>query len=150
MAVEQIDILLIEDDKDDIELTRKALTSGNILNNLHVVRDGQQALDYLYNEGNYSDKSSAPRPGLILLDIKMPKVDGLEVLKKIKSDKNLLKIPVVMLTTSKRDQDILESYDNHANSYIEKPVEFETFVKKIREVGLYWILTNTRPSKNNG
>ncbi len=150
MASDQITILLVEDDQDDIELTKKALSSGNVVNELFVVRDGQQALDYLYNQGDYTDKKSAPRPGLILLDIKMPKVDGLEVLKKIKSDKDLLKIPVVMLTTSKRDQDILESYNNHANSYIEKPVEFEAFVQKIKEVGLYWMLTNTKPLKING
>ncbi len=150
MGSKRMVILLVEDDQDDIELTQKALTSGNIINELFIVRDGKQAWDYLYNEGEYSDKVSAPRPGLILLDIKMPKVDGLEVLKKIKSDKNLLRIPVVMLTTSKRDQDIWESYSNHANSYIEKPVEFDEFIKKIKEVGLYWILTNTKPSKNNG
>jgi len=149
MSIKPIEILLVEDDPDDIELTKKALKSGKIINNLHVVRDGQEALDYLYRQGAYSVEGLARRPGLILLDIKLPKVDGLEVLKIIKSDPHLLRIPVVMLTTSRQEQDILTSYNNHANSYIEKPVEFDVFVKTIRNVGLYWILTNTAPLINN-
>ena len=121
------------------------MKSGGISNNLTVVRDGQEALDYLYHKGSYSDKEKYPVPGLILLDIKMPKVNGLEVLKKIKSDPELKKIPVVMLTTSGHEQNILESYNNHANSYIEKPVEFENFTKVIKNIGLYWIITNIPP-----
>jgi two-component system, response regulator len=145
-----IEILLVEDDPDDIELTQKALVSGNVINNLHIVRDGQEALDFLYRKGDYEDEKTSPRPGLILLDIKLPKVDGTEVLKQIKSDPDLLRIPVVMLTTSKREEDIFKSYSNHANSYIEKPVAFEDFISTIKGIGLYWLITNTMPTRNDG
>lgn len=143
MAVNVLDILLVEDEADDIELIKEAFESANIINHLTILRDGQEALDYLYHKGDYTDKKKFKMPGLILLDIKMPKVDGIEVLKKIKSDPNLKRIPVVMLTTSRDNQDIMESYDNHANSYVEKPVKFDDFMKVIKEIGLYWILTNT-------
>lgn len=145
MAVNVMEILLVEDDPDDIELIKEAFKAANIVNNIIVLRDGQEALDYLFHKGDYTDVKKSEMPGLILLDIKMPKVDGIEVLKKIKKDRKLKRIPVVMLTTSQDNQDILESYDNHANSYIEKPVHFDDFIKVIKEIGLYWILTNTPP-----
>lgn len=145
MTVNVLEILLVEDDPDDIELIKEAFKSANIVNNIVVLRDGQEALDYLFHKGDYTDVKKSEMPGLILLDIKMPKVDGIEVLKKIKKDRNLKRIPVVMLTTSRDNQDILESYDNHANSYVEKPVKFDDFIKVIKKIGLYWILTNTPP-----
>jgi len=145
MNVPCIDILLVEDDPDDIELTKKAFESGEITNRLRIVRDGQEAIDYLLNKGVYENEDEYSKPGLILLDIKLPKLSGIEVLKKIKSTPELKRIPVIMLTTSRQDQDILASYDNHANSYIEKPVEFSVFIKTIKNVGLYWALTNTAP-----
>lgn len=136
-----ISILLIEDNPDHTELIIKELES-KMLNTIYPVKDGQEALDFLFHKGKYKDPKKAPRPGLILLDLKLPKVDGAEVLKKIKSDPALKVIPVVVLTTSERDKDILESYKNGVNSYITKPIKFEEFTRVVREIKLYWILTN--------
>ncbi|MCS6817604.1 MAG: response regulator [Blastocatellia bacterium] len=141
-------ILLVEDNPDHVLLIKRALELNNILNEVHVVEDGQEALDYLYRQGKYADPDSAPRPGLILLDIKLPKVDGLEVLRRIKSDPILKAIPIIMLTSSEQEADILRSYLNGANSYIVKPIQFDAFVQKVRELKLYWILVNTLPPES--
>jgi len=138
-------ILLVEDDPDHAELTIRALKDNNVLNEVYVVRDGQEALDFMYHRGKYTDKEKFSRPGLILLDIRLPKMDGLEVLKELKADPRLKSIPVIMLTTSERDEEIAESYGAGANSYVVKPVEFEEFTKKIKELNLYWTITNTLP-----
>ncbi|MBN2379038.1 response regulator [candidate division WOR-3 bacterium] len=140
MAEKKINILLVEDDENDILITKRAFTKHNLSNRLYVVRDGEEALDFIYHNGEYSDEESAPRPGLILLDINMPKMNGIEVLRKLKSDPGYKTIPVVMLTTSKRDQDKIESYNLGVNSYIIKPVDFNKFVDAIATINLYWEL----------
>ena len=140
-----VDVLLVEDDPDHAELTIKALKDNNVLNEVYVVSDGQEALDFMYHRGSYTDRKRYPRPGLILLDIRLPKVDGLDVLKQLKADPQLKSIPVIMLTTSDRDEEIAESYGAGANSYVVKPVDFEDFMKKVRELKLYWTITNSLP-----
>ncbi|HAZ10821.1 MAG TPA: two-component system response regulator [Candidatus Omnitrophica bacterium] len=137
-----IKILLVEDNPDDIDITKRALKEAKVINKLWIVRDGQEALDFLKHEGDYKDLSSSPKPGLILLDINLPKLNGIDVLGAIKKDSNLKRIPVVMLTVSKRDEDIIKSYDNGCNSFIQKPVNFENFVEVVKEVSLYWGLLN--------
>ena len=132
-------ILLIEDDEDDVSLTQRAYIKGKILNKLYVVRDGEEAMEFLEHRGRYSNPDEAPRPGIILLDLNMPKMDGREVLQKIKSSKTLRVIPVIVLTTSERDGDILESYENGANTFITKPVEFGKFVETVVTLGKYWL-----------
>jgi CheY-like chemotaxis protein len=138
-------ILLVEDNPDHVLIIKRALELNNVLNEVRVVEDGQEALDYLYRRGRYADPEAAPRPGLILLDIKLPKVDGFEVLKQIKSDPMLKMIPIIMLTSSEQEADVVRSYLNGANSYIVKPIRFTEFVEKVREVKLYWIMVNTLP-----
>lgn len=142
MSEKIVNILLVEDNPDDIKITERALEKGKVLNKLYVVRDGQEALDFLYHQGDYSDPKKAPKPGLILLDINLPKLNGIDVLKKVKSDEKLRRIPIIMLTVSKRDEDVVRSYDLGVNSYIVKPVEFDKFVETIKNIELYWILTN--------
>ena len=137
-----VKILLAEDNLDDIQIIKRAFKEARIINELWVVRDGREALDFLLHEGQYQDISKIPRPGLILLDINMPKLNGFEVLKVIKESSDLKKIPTVVLTVSKRDEDIVRSYDYGCNSYIQKPVEFEKFVTLIQQIGLYWGLLN--------
>jgi CheY-like chemotaxis protein len=137
-----VDILLVEDNADHVELILKALRDNNVLNEVRVVTNGEEALDFLYRRGEYAD---APRPGLILLDIKLPKVDGIEVLRRIKADPKLKSIPVVMLTTSADEEEMVESYNCGANSYIVKPVGFEQFAKVIKELKLYWLVINSSP-----
>lgn len=143
-----LDILLVEDNDDHIVLTKKALRDAGVVNDIYVVTDGQEALDYMYHTGHYTDETKAPTPGLILLDIKLPKLDGFEVLKKLKTDPKYKMIPIVMLTTSARDEDIAKGYFHMANSYVTKPVNFEEFVKKVKAIPLYWLLTNTLHSEN--
>ncbi len=140
-----ITILLVEDNVDDITITKKALKEARILNDVYVVRDGQEAIDFLYHTGSYQDPATSPKPGLILLDINMPKMNGLEVLGRIKQNPDLKMIPVVMLTVSKREEDICKGYDNGCNSFLQKPVEFDRFVELVKEVGLYWGILNVRP-----
>ena len=140
-----VTILLVEDNLDDITITKKALKQANLINTLHVVRDGQEALDFLQHRGAYQDPATSPRPGLILLDINLPKLNGMDVLKQIKGDPALRRIPVVMLTVSKRDEDVVRSYDNGCNSFTQKPVEFERFVELVKQIGLYWGLLNVDP-----
>lgn len=140
-----LNILLVEDNPDDVELTMHALNRNNIVNPVEVVRDGQEALDYLFYQGKYSN-STHPFPSLILLDLKLPKVDGIEILRRIKQNKSLKVIPVVVLTSSKEERDVIESYDLGVNSYIRKPVDFDQFVETVKQTGFYWLLINELPS----
>lgn len=140
-----VTILLVEDNPDHAELTLRALREGNLLNELFWVKNGEEALDFLHRRGPYGNGASAPRPGLVLLDIKLPKVDGLEVLRRIKGDAELRSIPVVMLTTSEEDHEVTESYKTGANSFVSKPVRFSEFVEKIKALKLYWVVTNRLP-----
>jgi two-component system response regulator len=135
-------ILLVEDSDDDVRLTRRALQKNHIANTLAVVRDGQAALDWLQAAGR---TPALPLPALILLDLKLPRLSGLEVLRQIRADPRLRRQPVVILTTSREDQDILQSYDLGANSYIRKPVDFEQFSTAINQLGLYWLVLNEAP-----
>jgi CheY-like chemotaxis protein len=137
-----VDILLAEDNPDDIEITKRAFKEAKLVNHLYIVRDGQEAVDFLYHKGPYQEVKDAPVPGLILLDINMPKLNGLEVLKKIKEDKALNKIPIIMLTVSRRDEDIVKSYSYGCNSFLQKPVDFENFVDLVKEIGFYWGVHN--------
>ena len=137
-----VDILLIEDNPDHVELILKALRDNNVLNEVHVVASGEEAIDFLYQRGACAN---AARPGLVLLDIKLPGMDGIEFLRRIKADPELKCIPVVMLTTSAGEEEIVESYNCGANSYIVKPVDFEQFVKVIKELKLYWAVVNSLP-----
>lgn len=141
-----IDILLVEDNPDDEELALRALRKNHLANNVVVVRDGMEALDFLFAGGNYSGRQVSNRPKLILLDLKLPKIDGLEVLRKIRADERTATIPVVVLTSSSLDRDLLDSYKLGANSYLVKPVDFEKFTQCIREVGFYWLLLNKPPA----
>ena len=139
-----INILLVEDNPDDVELTLYALKKNNIINPVKIVRDGQEALDYLYYKGKY-ESMDYDLPNVILLDLKLPKVDGIEVLQRIKSDRRTKLIPVVILTSSKEESDLLRSYDLGVNSYIRKPVDFDQFVDTVRQIGFYWMLINEQP-----
>jgi len=139
---EIIDILIVEDNPQDAELAIRALKKKNLSNNIFTVSDGAEALDFLYCKGKYERRQLLNKPKVILLDLKLPKVSGLEVLAKIKSDPNLKKIPVVVVTSSKEDPDIKEAYDLGANSYVVKPVDFEKFIESIQSLGFYWLLVN--------
>lgn len=131
-------ILLADDDEDDCMLAREALAESRLLNELYVVKDGEELMDYLYRRGKYISPSNSPRPGLILLDLNMPKKDGREALKEIKSDPELRQIPVIVLTTSKAEEDIYRTYDLGANSFIIKPMNFSSLVEVMRTIGKYW------------
>ena len=135
-------ILLIEDNPSDIGLTQRALAKSHIANELVVIEDGQEALDYLFATGLYADRDATNLPTLVLLDIKLPRVDGLEVLRQIRANQITSRLPVVILTTSKEEQDIGQSYDLGANSYIRKPVDFTQFVQSVGHLGLYWLVMN--------
>ena len=147
MSPQPISILLVEDNPDHAELTLMALRRGKLGNQMSWVKDGEAALYYLFHEGIYGNGANAPRPGLILLDIRLPKVDGLEILRRVKAAPDLATIPVVMLTTSDRVEEVEEAYRLGANSYITKPVRFAEFIQKVETVELYWLLTNTLPEK---
>lgn len=136
---EDIAVLLAEDDEDDVRLTQRAFRKGKILNKLYVVHDGEEAMEFLQHQGRYSEPNQAPRPGIILLDLNMPRMDGREVLRRIKSDKNLSSIPVVVLTTSDQKPDVRQCYKNGANSFITKPVEFDKFLEAVTTLGKYWL-----------
>ena len=140
-----IDILLAEDNEADIKITLRAFDKAKIKNNVFVVRNGQEALDFVYHRGQYQDQHKYPRPDLILLDIAMPKVDGLEALKKLKSDEETYFIPVVMLTSSKNEQDVMKSFKNGAASYIQKPVTYDEFAKVVDVFNVYWHIVNKLP-----
>lgn len=140
--MDYVEILLVEDNNSDAELTIRALKKNNLANNLFHVKDGAEALNFIYCKGDFQHRNHAHKPKLILLDLKMPKIDGLEVLRILKSDTDTRHIPVVILTSSKEEKDLLESYQLGANSYIQKPVEFDKFVKSIVDIGLYWVILN--------
>ena len=135
-------ILLAEDNPDDVILTQRAFKKSNLLNELIIVKDGEEALDYLFAKGKYKDRDKNVMPELILLDLKMPKLDGLQVLKRIREDKRIKHLPVVILTTSKEENDIVNSYCLGANSYITKPVDFDQFTEAVKQLGLYWLVLN--------
>ena len=138
-------ILIVEDNPDDEELTIRALKKNNIGNRLVVVRDGVEALDFLFCTGAYSNRDPDDLPQTILLDLKLPKVDGLEVLKRIRADERTSLLPVVILTSSNEERDLLQSYKNGANSYVRKPVDFTEFLDAARQLGLYWLVLNETP-----
>ena len=140
------EILLVEDNPDDVELTLHALKRNNILNPIIVARDGQEACDYLFYTGKYADAKHEP-PALVLLDLQLPKIDGIEVLRKIKDAPSLKKVPVVILTSSKEEKDLVDGYDLGVNSYIRKPVDFDQFVETVRYIGYYWLLLNESPNE---
>ena len=135
-------ILLVEDNPDDEALTLRALIKNNILNQVTIVRDGAEALDYLFGQGVYAGRDVGQQPAVTLLDLKLPKVDGLEVLKRLRADARTRLLPVVILTSSKEEQDLVSGYHLGANSYIRKPVDFTQFMEAIRQVGLYWLMMN--------
>jgi two-component system response regulator len=143
-AFEQLEILLVEDNAEDAEMTLRALRKRNLANQLHWVKDGAEALDYLFCRGQYAGRDPARPPKLVLLDIKMPKVDGIEVLRQIKGS-SLKTVPVVVMTSSNEERDVVESYRLGVNSYIVKPVAFEAFLDTVSKIGLYWVLTNRVP-----
>lgn len=138
-------ILLVEDNPDDIELTTEALKENKITNEVIVLNNGADALDYIFSEGKYADRDPDVNVALVLLDIKLPKVNGLEVLEKIRKSEDAKYTPVVILTSSKEEQDLLNGYKLGCNSYIRKPVEFEEFVRAVKELGLYWMILNEPP-----
>ena len=146
-SFQSVQILLVEDNPDDVEITTRALAKSRIGNGLAVVRDGQEALDYLRREGDYGGNPDLPRPDLVLLDINLPRVNGLEVLARIRSDKAIARLPVIMLTASSQEEDIVRSYDAGANSFIQKPVEFEKFVHALEVIGEYWLVVARLPPK---
>lgn len=140
-------VLLIEDNDDDIELTRLAFKANNFGNKIKVIKDGEEALNFLLREGNH-ELDEIGKPIFILLDINLPKVNGLDILTHLKNDQYIKHIPVIMLTTSKEDEDIVKSYDLGANSYVRKPVDYQNFVKVINNLGIYWLAINEQPHKN--
>ncbi|NIM05729.1 MAG: response regulator [Armatimonadetes bacterium] len=143
-------ILLVEDNEDHAFLIQKALRGYGLINEIHLAPSGEEALDYLFRRDKYADPKDSPRPGLILLDIRLPGMDGLEVLKTIKQNESLKTIPVCMLTTSAQQSDLEAAYANGANSYIQKPVDFNKFVEVVKSLGLYWSMTNVPPPRAGG
>jgi len=143
---EPFEILIVEDNPLDLEMTLRGLRKANIANRIEVARDGAEALEFLFCEGAHADRRIEDAPRLVLLDLKLPKVDGLEVLARMKGDPRTRAIPVVMLTSSKEQRDLVESYQLGVNSYIVKPVDFENFVAAARELGTYWLLLNQTPA----
>ena len=140
-----VEILLVEDDPDDVDLTLHVLRKDNLVNRIEVVRDGAEALEFIFCTGTYAHRGIENGPKVILLDLKLPKVDGLEVLRRVKSDPRTQVIPVVVLTSSREERDIVESYRLGVNSYITKPVDFEQFRETVRQLGFYWLLVNQPP-----
>jgi CheY-like chemotaxis protein len=143
-------ILLIEDNPDDEALTLRALKKNNIQNNVIVARDGAEALDYLFGTGAHSNRDANARPQVILLDLKLPKVDGLEVLRRLRANQCTKLLPVVVLTSSVEEQDLVKGYELGANSYIRKPVDFAQFIEAVRQLGLYWLVLNEVPPERCG
>ncbi len=142
-------ILLVEDNPDDEELTLVGLKKSGVMNEVYVVRDGEEALDFLFAEGNYKERDSAKMPAVILLDLKLPKLSGFEVLKRLRANPKTSCIPVVILTSSSEEEDVIASYKLGANSFVRKPVEFNRFADAVRQLGLYWLLINEAPDWQN-
>jgi two-component system, response regulator len=144
-----VEILLVEDNPNDLALTQRALKKARLANHVHVCRDGAEALDFLFGEGVYAGRRLDHPPRVVLLDIKLPKVDGIEVLRRIKTNPLTRSIPVVMLTSSKEQKDVVESYNLGVNSYIVKPVNFEGFASAVEQLGMYWLLVNESPNRES-
>jgi two-component system, response regulator len=140
-----IDILLVEDNPNDAELTLMALKENKLANAIHHVKDGEEALEYIFGTGRYETRNTNVKPKVILLDLKLPRVDGIEVLRKIRSDDKTKNIPVVVLTSSREERDLVDAYKLGVNSYIVKPVQFENFIKVVKDLGLYWLVINQSP-----
>lgn len=145
METQEVEILLVEDNPNDAELTIRALKKHNLANSLVWVKDGAEALDFIFAQGIYANRSVGNAPKVILLDLRLPKMGGKEVLQRIKADERTKAIPVVVLTSSKEDRDVVESYRLGVNSFVSKPVEFERFVETVSQMGLYWLLVNRPP-----
>jgi two-component system response regulator len=149
VSAEEIEILLVEDSAADAELTLHALRKNANVNHIQVVRDGEEALNFLFSRGPYQQRAGQPLPKLVLLDLKLPKVDGLSVLRTLKEDRRTRWMPVIVLTSSKEDKDLTASYDLGANSYIQKPVDFEEFRETVRTLAFYWLLVNQAPLRQS-
>jgi two-component system response regulator len=147
MTDDMVEILLVEDNPNDVELALRALKKNHLANRIHVVRDGAEALEFIFGTGAYKSRSNQGygQPKVILLDLKLPKVDGLEVLRRLKGDERTRSIPVVMMTSSREERDVVESYRLGVNSYIVKPVDFDQFTEAVRQLGMYWVLLNNPP-----
>lgn len=141
----EFEIVIVEDNPNDAELMVRSLEKNLLANNLIVLEDGEQALDFIFCRGQYADRDLSESPKVIFLDLKLPKVDGLEVLKQVKSNEQTRKIPVIIVTSSKEDPDIVTAYNLGANSYVVKPVNFENFTETIKQLGLYWLVINEKP-----
>jgi two-component system, response regulator len=149
MKNDEMEILLIEDNPEDVEITLRAFQKHHVANKIHVVRDGEEALECLFGTGRYAEGSSCLNTRLILLDLKLPKIDGLEILQKCKTDPRTKHIPIVVLTSSREEQDLVKSYDYGVNSYVVKPVDFPQFSDAVRQLGMYWMLLNQVPAELN-
>lgn len=147
MSPNEVQILLVEDNPDDVELAMHALRKENLGNFIQVARDGEEALDFLFCRGAYRARTFAEHPKLVLLDLKLPKVDGIEVLREVKSDPRTKSIPVVVLTSSREDKDLVNSYQLGVNSYIQKPVDFQQFRDTVKQLGMYWLIINQAPPR---
>jgi CheY-like chemotaxis protein len=145
LKTDEVEILLVEDNSKDVELTLHALRKEKLCNQIHVARDGEEALEFLFCRGAYASRSFDQPPKLVILDLKLPKVDGLEVLRAIKNDIHTRAIPVTILTSSKEDRDMVDSYNLGVNSYIQKPVDFNQFRETVKQLGLYWLVVNQPP-----
>lgn len=145
MSISPVDILLVEDNPDDIDLTLYALRRNNLANAVHIVRDGEAALDFIFCRGTYSVRAQDGPPKVVLLDLKLPKVDGLEVLRIVKNDPTTRALPIVVMTSSREQRDMVEGYQLGVNSYIQKPVDFEEFRNLIKQLGFYWLVVNQAP-----
>lgn len=150
MTNRTVEILLVEDNPNDVKLAMHAFEKNNIANRVHVVRDGAEALEFLFCTDRYAERAIEDTPRLVLLDLKLPLVDGIEVLRQIKSDERTCSIPVVVLTSSSEEKDLVESYRLGVNSYIRKPVDFDQFTESARQIGFYWLLLNERPHHRVG
>jgi two-component system response regulator len=146
MSITDEKILLVEDNPDDVELTMRAFRKNNIANKVVVTRDGAEALDYLFGNGAYADRDTNETPRIILLDLKLPKLDGLQVLERLRADERTRLTPVVILTSSKEEHDLVSGYKLGANSYVRKPVDFNKFVEAVHQIGLYWLIINEIPN----
>ncbi len=145
MVIDAVEILLVEDNPNDVEITMRALKKNNLANKIHIVPDGEKALDFIFARGEYGQRNVENGPKVVILDLKLPKVDGLEVLRQMKADERTKAIPVVVMTSSNQERDVVESYRLGVNSYIVKPVDFDKFTKSVTDLGFYWLLLNRSP-----